>query len=51
MNPHQLNNPPISGGGYKTPIKRKGGAGHPGFSQSDEMQYKKNTQLRDFMIL
>ena len=30
MNPHQLNNPPISGGGLKTPIKRKGGAGHPG---------------------
>ena len=42
MNPHSLNSPPISGG-LKTPIKRKVGAGHPGFSQSDEMQYKKNT--------
>ena len=31
MNQHSLNNPPISGS-LKTPIKRKGGAGHPGFS-------------------
>lgn len=32
-----------------SPSKKKNG--HPGFSQSDEMQYKKTTALKDFVII